>query len=229
MMHAAYLPELAKRFNEYMRWLACVLLLVCSPCVLADEHDDLLFAVRFDMVDAVKSFLQKGMDANSVEPERGETLLMIALRENSRRVFQALLESKGVHLEARARNGDTVLMLASYLGNLEAVKALIEHEAEVNQPGWCALHYAAAGGSREIAALLLENSAYIDAESPNKTTPLMMAARSGKLEIVTLLLDEGADIHLKNDMGMTALDFAVEAEKREISTLLKERMQNIKK
>ena len=41
--------------------------------------------------------------------------------------------------------------------------------------------------------LLLEESAYIDATSPNGTTPLMMAARYGSPEAVKLLLEEGAE------------------------------------
>jgi ankyrin repeat protein len=41
--------------------------------------------------------------------------------------------------------------------------------------------------------LLLEENAYIDAESPNKTTPLMMAAQYGSPAAVKLLLAEGAD------------------------------------
>ena len=40
-------------------------------------------------------------------------------------------------------------------------------------------HYAASAGNIPIIAMLIENSAYIDAESPNGTTPLMMAAMYG--------------------------------------------------
>ncbi|MFZ6722928.1 ankyrin repeat domain-containing protein [Undibacterium sp. Ji49W] len=195
----------------------------------ADAYDDFLFAVRFDQVGNVRALLQKGMDVNSVESMRGESVLMISLREKSMKVFPVLLAHQDIKLEARAMNGDTALMLACYLGNVPAVKALIERGAEINQPGWTALHYAAANGSKEIIALLLEHSAYIDTESANKTTPLMMAARTGKMDAVALLLDEGADPLLKNDLGLTALDFANEVEQREIAAFLKERMQAAKK
>lgn len=215
------------KFN--LRCVACLLLWLSSACAFADDHDDLLFAVRFDDVNKVSELVKRGLSVNATESIRGETLLMIALRENSKKVFHYLLDQKDIKLEARAANGDTILMLASYLDNLSFVKAIIEHGAEINQVGWCALHYAAAGGNKDIVALLLEKSAYIDAESPNKTTPLMMAARSGKHIIVNLLLEEGADPTLKNDIGLTALDFAVEVEQREIAAVLKERMQTVKK
>ncbi|MFZ6678678.1 ankyrin repeat domain-containing protein [Undibacterium sp. Tian12W] len=218
---------LSRKFH--LRCLACLLLWLSFTCAFADEQEDLIFAVRFDQVDKVNELLQRGVSVNITEAIRGETLLMIALREDSKKVFQFLLDRKDIKLEARASNGDTILMLASYLGNFPFVKAVVDHDAEINQVGWCALHYAAAGGNKDIVALLLEKSAYIDAESPNKTTPLMMAARTGKHLIVNLLLEEGADPFLKNDLGLTALDFAVEVEQREIAAVLRERMQATKK
>ena len=58
--------------------------------------------------------------------------------------------------------------------------------------------------------LLIESSAYIDAESPNGTTPLMMAAYYGTPQAVKLLLEEGADPLLKNKLGLSAMDFAMQ-------------------
>ncbi|MFZ6772555.1 ankyrin repeat domain-containing protein [Undibacterium sp. SXout7W] len=207
--------------------LASVLSVILLLPILAhaEAYDDFLFAVRFNNAPVVKEFLRKGMDVNSVEGVRGETILMLALRENSMTVFDQLLKADDIKLEARAVNGDTALMLACFLGNTEAVKKLIAAGAEINQVGWAPLHYAAAKGNTDIIALLLEHFAYIDTESPNKTTPLMMAVRSGKLEAVSLLLEEGADPHLKNTLGLTALDFAEEIEQREIAALLQQKMQ----
>ncbi|AZP13630.1 ankyrin repeat domain-containing protein [Undibacterium parvum] len=209
-------------------------LLLCGLCVLvaglsgsahAAAYDDFLFAVKFNDVRTVQNLLAKGMDANTLEAERGETVLMIALREKSMKVVELLLKHPEIKLEARAHNGDTALMLASYLGNRAAVTQLLDAGAEVNQPGWAALHYAAINGDLKIIALLLEHAAYIDAISPNKTTPLMMAVRSGKLAAVQLLLDEGADIGLINSMNLSALDFAIQLEQKEIASELRARQQ----
>ena len=61
-------------------------------------------------------------------------------------------------------------------------------------------------------SLLLEENAYIDAASPNNTTPLMMAAHYSTPAAVKLLLEAGADPMLKNDLGLSAIDFALRAE-----------------
>ena len=197
-----------RRFCQALAALAAVL---CMPrLALAGAYDEYFKAVKLDLPAQVGSLLRRGMDPNTVEPERGDTGLILALREGSAKVFDLLLHTRDVNLDARARNGDTALMIAAYKGNVAAVKALLEQGAEVNQTGWTALHYAAAVGNNEIVQLLLDQSAYIDAESPNQTTPIMMAARGGHILTVKLLLDEGADATLKNGAGMTAIDFARE-------------------
>jgi ankyrin repeat protein len=183
----------------------------------AGAYDDFFRAVKIDDAKAVASLLARGLDPNLIEPERGETGLIMALRADSMKVFETLLKSKQIDLEVKAFNGDNALMMAAYKGNLPAVEALIEQGAEVNKTGWTPLHYAAFVGNNDIIKLLLDKSAYIDAESPNKTTPIMMAARAGHILTVKLLLDEGADATLKNDAGMTAIDFANKYEFKDIA------------
>lgn len=183
---------------------------------LAGAYEDFFRAVKVDNAGAVKSLLARGLDPNLIEPERSDTGLILALREDSKRVFEVLLNTDGVDLEAKARNGDTALMIACYKGNKPAVEALLAKGVEVNRPGWTPLHYAAASGNNEIVKLLLDKFAYIDAESPNKTTPIMMAARGGHIMTVKVLLDADADATLKNELGMSAIDFAEKFGHRDI-------------
>ena len=58
--------------------------------------------------------------------------------------------------------------------------------------------------------MLLDKDAFVDAVSPNATTPLMMAARGGHIYAVKLIYDAGADPTIKNQRGYTASDFARE-------------------
>ncbi|HON29669.1 MAG TPA: ankyrin repeat domain-containing protein, partial [Ottowia sp.] len=102
----------------------------------------------------------------------------------------------------------------------ELARRLIARDADVNKPGWTPLHYAATGGHLDIMRLLLEEHAFIDAQSPNGTTPLMMAASYGTPEAVKLLIEAGADISMRNQKGMSALDFAQRAERQNSVELL---------
>ncbi len=204
-----FLPVANLTRRSVLHALAAAGLLVCLPeLAFGGVYDDWFKAIKLDGDERVRALLRRGMDPNTVDEERGDTGLILAAREGSDKVFNVLLQTKNVNLDARSRNGDTALMLAAYKGNLAAVRALLDKGAEPNQTGWTALHYAATMGKNDIVALLLDRSAYIDAESPNQTTPIMMAARGGHILTVKLLLDEGADATLKNGAGMTAIDFA---------------------
>lgn len=183
----------------------------------AGAFDDFFKAAKLDDARTVQNLIRRGLDPNLVEAERGDTAMILALREDSMKVFEVLLKAPEIDLDAMAGNGDTALMLAAYKGNLPAVEALLARDVVVNRPGWTALHYAAATGNNAIAQLLLDRSAYIDAESPNGTTPIMMAAKNGHIYTVKLLLDSGADATLKNQSGMTAIDFAAKFEHHDIA------------
>jgi ankyrin repeat protein len=182
----------------------------------AGAYEDFFTAVKLDDVNQVRALLQRGLDPNIIEPERGDTGLILSLREGAMKVFDLLLQTRGIELEARARNGDNALMVASYKGNKAAVAALLARKVEVNRPGWTALHYAAVSGSNDILRMLLEKNAALDARSPNDTTPIMMAVYVGHIHTVKLLLDAGADATLKNDQGLTAIDFAKNAGRADI-------------
>ena len=187
-------------------WIAAGAVLALPA--FAGSYTDYFRAVGSDNAAEVSSLLERGFDPNTIEAKRGETGLMVAIQEGAKKVIPVLLEARGINLEARAFNGNTALMLAAYKKMPQLVQALLDQGAEVNQPGWTALHYAASAGDNAIVQMLLDKSAYIDAESPNGTTPIMMAARSGHILMVKLLLDAGADATLKNQQGLSAIDFA---------------------
>ena len=151
---------------------------------------------------------------------KGDHALHVAIRENANKAVQALLEWEKIEVESRNKVDESPLMLAAMGGRLDIVKSLIARDADVNKPGWTALHYAATRGHVEVMRLLLDKSAYIDAASPNGTTPLMMAAFYGTPAAVKLLLDAGADPFLKNQQDLTAIDFAQRANRTETAEII---------
>lgn len=199
-----------------------------SQWVAAGPVEDFFSAARRDDESAVVKLAFRGVDLNSRD-EDGNHALLLALREGSLKVAGFLLEQPLVEVEARNRRGESPLMMAALKGHLDMARRLIARKAEVNKPGWAPLHYAAAQTepvSVEMVRLLLEHHAYIDAESPNRTTPLMMAARYGHPAVVKLLLEEGADPTLRNEQNLTALDFAVRAERKDAESLLTAAMRS---
>ncbi len=188
------------------------------------SYDEWFAALRTDDVRRLETLLARGFDPNAIEPELFDTSLIVAIRHKSARAIALLLSIDTLKIDAQSRNGDTALMIACWLSDTATALALIDLGAEINRPGWTALHYAAASGNAKVISRLLDESAYIDAESPNGTTPLMMAARGGKRDALLLLLDEGADPLLRNERGMTAADFARGYGFADLATLLDERV-----
>ena len=190
----------------------------------AGSYEDYFKAVQFDDVRTVQALLQRGFDPNTVNPA-GHSGLMLAVREPSPKVATLLLGWPKVKVEVRNDKDESVLMLAALKGYLPLVKQLVELDADVNKPGWTPLHYAASTGQVAVIEYLLENSAYIDAESPNGSTPLMMAAMYGSPEAVKVLIQAGADLNIKNQLGLTALDFAVRGNRQNAKELIETGLQ----
>ena len=211
--------------NKACLALLTALVVMASVPAHAGSYEDYFQAAKNDDASTMADLLRRGFDPNTVEAERGDTGMILALRENAMKVFALLLNANGTDVDQRANNGDTALMIAAYKGNREAVQALLAKGANVNRSGWTALHYAAAAGDNEIVQMLVDKRADLNAKSPNNTTPIMMAARGGHILTVKLLLDAGADATLKNDAGMTAIDFAEQNGNQDIVDGLRYRLK----
>lgn len=191
------------------KWIVCLALGIANAA-WANSYDDFFIAVKRDDVPSIRQLVQRGFDLNTRNPD-GDHALFLSLRDQAPQVAEYLIAQPGVDVEARNAKGESPLMMAAIKGQLELARRLIARNADVNKPGWAPLHYAASDpgeNSTAMVRLLLEHHAYIDAESPNKTTPLMMAAHYGTPGVVKLLLEEGADPLIKNQLGLTAIDFA---------------------
>jgi ankyrin repeat protein len=213
-----------QHFQYVKKWLVLIGFLTIQSISSAGSYEDFFKAVQIDDVKTVQALLQRGFDPNTVNPA-GLHGLMIAVREPSLKVAQLLAAWPKVKTEVRNDKDESVLMLAAIKGYLPLVKQLVDNDADVNKPGWTPLHYAASTGQVAVIEFLLDNSAYIDAESPNGTTPLMMAAMYGSPEAVKVLIQAGADLGIKNQVGMTALDFAVRGNRQNAKELIETGLQ----
>ena len=118
-------------------------------------------------------------------------------------------------------------MTAARTGSADVVRLLLARGATVDRPetmyGQTALMWAAAEGHRNVAAVLMEAGADVNARSRQGYTPLLFAARTGDVPLVTGLLDRGARIDDPAMDGTTALLMATVRNKLDLARLLLER------
>ena len=207
---------------NYFKKIPYLLVFICFSTAHAGSFEDFFSAIQRDDARALTALLQRGFDPNTRDA-KGQPGLLLAVREPAPNALRVLLNAKNIQVEARNSQDESPLMMAAIRGQLDIARQLIDKDADVNKPGWAPLHYAVSssqGDALGVAKLLLDNSAYVDAASPNGTTPLMMAAMYGSPEAVKLLLEESADPTLKNQLGLTAIDFARRANRNDVAELI---------
>ncbi len=205
--------------RNYIKRIIYLVVLTGFNGAFAGSYEDFFIAIKRDDPATITALLSRGFDPNTRDPD-GLPGLFLAVREPSLKAAEALIAWPKSNVEVRTVQDESPLMMAALKGHLEIARKLIARDADVNKTGWAPLHYAATNGHVPVIRLLLDHHAYIDAESPNGTTPLMMAAHYGSPEAVKLLLEAGADSALKNKLGLTALDFAQRANRADAAGLI---------
>ena len=115
---------------------------------------------------------------------------------------------------------DNLIYEAAESGDIEAVKQHLADGTDIELKctgcGSTALGHAAKYGHNEIAELLIENGADVDAKDEDGSTPLHLAALMGRKEIAELLIENGADVNAKAMDGGTPLHYAATKEIAEL-------------
>ena len=210
---------MTRRFH--FKYLVYLVLALTLSSAHADNLVDFFRAVHLDDVRAVQRLLNEGLNPNSLD-EKGQPGLFVAMRDDATKVAAALLAHPKINVDLANASDETPLMMAALRGNLGLAEQLIARGAAVNRSGWTPLHYACTGPQTSMAALLLQRGAAIEALSPNRSTPLMMAARYGPESSVELLLARGAKLQARNDADMAAVDFATSAGRESLARRLGE-------
>ena len=202
-----------------MKKIVLLLVLYGYSWCHAGSFEDYFSAIKRNDPPVVQRLLQRGFDPNT-RNEAGEHGLFLALKGSATGIARMLMDAPKIDLEARSAKDESALMIAVLKGFDDLVQTLIDKGADVNKPGWTPLHYAATAGNVPLINLLLEHDAYIDASSPNESTPLMMAALYGTPAAVKTLLEAGADPTIVNGAGFTALEFAQGGKKPESAYII---------
>lgn len=230
------------------------LLLTLAPCLALAGGEatlgvQLSTAAGSGEVDAVKSLLYKGVDINGMDLN-GRTAVMEAAEAGRLEVVKLLIE-RGANVNLRSRYRRTALMDAARKGHLNVASMLLERGADVNAKGlawWdvqeiirartrdeakqlladardsTALIEAVASGHLEIARLLIESGAYVNAETESGETALTRAiwmSSTKDSDMVKLLLSKGADV--RGNRRIPPLRVAVRKGREDLVTVLLDR------
>ena len=141
-----------------------------------------------------------------------------ACRNGDTSTIKAMIKENSDTVNCRNEGGFTPLIIAGYRGQLEVVKLLLKHKADVNAKSGegTVLMGACFKGNVELAALLIEYEANVNSSNDLGTTPLMYAILGQNIELIKLLLDNGALKDVKERSGKTALDYAIQSGNKEI-------------
>ncbi|MBM3778246.1 MAG: hypothetical protein FJW23_08405 [Acidimicrobiia bacterium] len=162
----------------------------------ADGTTALHWAARAD--DRAVAELLLGAGAKVAVANRyGMTPVQLAAGSRGAEVLGLLLDAGG-HPDTALPEGETALMTASRTGNVDAIRLLGAHGAEVDaRESWhdqTAIMWAAAENHPEAIDALVELGADVHARSEAGFTAILFAAREGRIEAADALLRHGANV-----------------------------------
>ena len=162
----------------------------------ADGATALAWAAHWDDMETADLLIRAGANVNAAN-SYGVTPLSLACTNQNAVMVEKLLKAgadpNGVPM------GTPVLMTAARTGNVDAVKSLLAHGAEVNAKetarGQTALMWAVAEKHAEVARVLIDHGADVHLHSTSGFTPLLFAAQQGDMDSARMLLEAGANVN----------------------------------
>lgn len=151
-----------------------------------------------------------------LQKDTNERTLLHWTSLNGRKEFvDYLVTLKGVEIDSGDDTNATPLILAVLKGNVDIVKVLLDHGANINHQnnqGHSPLQYACSKGWSDVVGLLLERGSDVDIRDRRGDTSLHRLASLGRLELLKLLLNRSPKplLDVQNAEGNTAMHIACE-------------------
>ena len=159
----------------------------------SNTETDIWTAAKKGNLAAVKTFLEKGIKVNSLDPSGVTPLSMAALTGEVETAM--FLIGKGAEVNVQHKDGATPLHFAAFFGETEVVELLLENNANINtqnNKGETPMDNASTEWSKVQFAIGLVGGFFkIDVD--------MEAAKAGRMEVVKILREHGGRPGSKQD------------------------------
>jgi ankyrin repeat protein len=153
----------------------------------------LMTAARTGEVAVLNALLEANADVNARENARGQTALMWAAAENNVAAIKVLVEA-GADVNARTSEGAAARPPAPTTGVFSAATGATA-PAGARGPSFTALLFAVQLGQQNAVGALLEAGANVNDTLPDGTSALVLATQNGHWELGAFLIDRGADVN----------------------------------
>jgi ankyrin repeat protein len=140
-------------------------------------------------------------------------------------------EAETILRENNAPSGaEKSFIAAIQTNNIDAVKALLEKGADVNEPAYTTktpLHYASHSRNKEILKLMMTEGADLEAKTEQGFTPLSYAVGLNHPDNCRILLEAGADVDGIDNWKRTGLNVAASQGLTDVTVILMEFDANV--
>ena len=163
--------------------------------VLLEEWDKDLFdafvpklipyAVQSNDTDTINIILHRTSDIYIADPFNKMGNIVFTLARNGKTDILKRLIDRGVDIDVRNIDGETLLIIAAINGHFETVRLLVDSEADVSaadNDGKSAMHYAECNGHSDIVSYLKC--------SPGTSVSTRLSSRQSKVSLFDVVDDE---------------------------------------
>jgi uncharacterized protein len=149
-------------------------------------------AARTGDVSVLKALIEAKADVNAREKSRGQTALMWAAAENNAAAIKVLIDA-GADIHARTSE-QMVRPQAPTTGVFSAATG-VAAPAAARGPSFTALMFAVQLGQMDAVRVLLDARADVNETLPDGTSALVLATQNGHWELGAFLVDRGANVN----------------------------------
>ena len=167
-------------------------------------NTSLYYAIKGNMAEITDVLIEEGADIRKLP----DTALPYAVRYGMEDISYELISS-AKNINAADEEGNTALYYAVKLDSAELVSELIRTKANPSKGKQSPLSLAISRGYGDIAEILIDAGADINALDESGNTPLTLSAGFEKLEIARSLIEKGADVNKKDSKGFSPLSIAI--------------------